>query len=209
MNYSNLTLVAHPLIDHSLTIIRDQETKQDRFRRHATIVSKLLILEATKNLTTKTKIVHTPLDTYQGKELEESIVLVPVLRAGLSMLFAAQELLPTAPVGFVGLARDEETAIAKAYYQKLPALLTHSQVFILDPMLATGGSLYDTISEVTKQGATDIRAVCVVAAPAGVAFLEKEFPHVHIYTAAVDSHLNDKKYIVPGLGDFGDRYFGT
>lgn len=209
MNHSNLTLVHHPLIEHSLTCIREKDTKQEHFRRHATIVSTLLIIEATKDLSTTAKIVNTPLAEYEGKELEESIVLVPVLRAGLSMLVAAQELLPGAPVGFVGLARDEQTAIAKAYYQKLPAIFRDSQVFILDPMLATGGSLFDTVTEVKKQGATNIRAVCVVAAPEGVAYLAKTHPDVHIYSAALDQRLNEKKYIVPGLGDFGDRYFGT
>lgn len=209
MKHKNLLVVNHPLIESSLTILRDTTTITDQFRSHAAVVSKLLLIEATKHLKTIDKSIETPLSTYPGKELEHSIVLVPVLRAGLSMLFAAQELLPHAAVGFVGLERDENTAIARSYYQKFPTFFSHSQIFILDPMLATGGSLDDTVTEVLAKGGEHITAVCVVAAPEGVERIEQKYPTLQIVTGALDSHLNEKKYIVPGLGDFGDRYFGT
>lgn len=209
MNTEHIHVVSHPLIDHSMTVIRDKTATTEQFRKHATVLSTMLLIEATKHLSVQPKSIETPLALYEGKELVQSIVLVPVLRAGLSMLFAAQELLPEAAVGFVGLARDEETAIATSYYKKLPNLFSKSQIFILDPMLATGGSLTDTIREVEEQGGADITAVCVVAASEGIAAVHATYPQVPIYTAAIDERLNEKKYIVPGLGDFGDRYFST
>lgn len=205
----NIHIVEHPLIDHSLTILRDKHTDTETFKRHAAIVSEILIMEATMDLPIAVKNIETPLTKMSGKKVDNSLVFVPVLRAGLSMLFSAREFLPWASVGFIGLERDEKTAVAREYYQKFPSNLENRRILILDPMLATGGSLIDTMSALEQKGANDVRAVCVVAAPEGIEAVNKRFPDMLIFTAAVDSHLNEMKYIVPGLGDFGDRYFGT
>jgi uracil phosphoribosyltransferase len=205
----NVHLVKHPLLEHSLTILRDKNTGIEDFRRHAALVSQIMIMEATKNLPTDEKPIETPLTAMVGQKIRHSVAFVPVLRAGLSMLFPAKDFLPWAPVGFIGLERDEETAIAHEYYKKLPEGLKDKRILILDPMLATGGSLVDTIKMIRKESANSIYVVCIVAAPEGIKAINEKFPEVHIYTAAIDSHLNEKKYIVPGLGDFGDRYFGT
>jgi len=205
----NIHVVDNPLIKHSLTILRDKNTGIEDFRRHAAIVSQIMIMEATKDVPMHEKTVETPLTTTQGHSIQESIVFVPVLRAGVSMLFPAKEFLPFAPVGFVGLERDETTAIAREYYKKLPKSLKGKRILILDPMLATGGSLVDTISALENRDTLSINVVCIVAAPEGIELLYQKYPEVKIYTAAVDSHLNEQKFIVPGLGDFGDRYFGT
>ncbi len=205
----NVHLVDYPLIKHSLTILRDKNTGIENFRRHAAIVSQIMIMEATKDVPMHEKTIETPVASTQGYSIQESIVFVPVLRAGVSMLFPAKDFLPWAPVGFVGLERDEATAVAREYYKKLPQSLKDKRILILDPMLATGGSLVDTISALDNKAAHVICVVCIVAAPEGIELLNKKYPEVDIYTAAVDSHLNEKKYIVPGLGDFGDRYFGT
>ncbi|MBN2461535.1 MAG: uracil phosphoribosyltransferase [Candidatus Cloacimonetes bacterium] len=206
---NNVHLIDHPLLQHSLTRIRDASTSAVEFRRHAAIVAQIMVVEATRNLKMHQEKVITPLGTAAGYIIDQQIVLVPVLRAGISMLFPAKELLPWVPVGFIGLERDERTAIAREYYQKFPAHLPEKLVMILDPMLATGGSLNDTITSLKKKGALNICVICVVAAPEGIGFLQKKHPEVSIYTAAIDSHLNDDRFIIPGLGDFGDRYFGT
>lgn len=205
----NLTIVTHPLVVHSLTVLRDQATRTEAFRRHADIVSKVLLMEATKQMKLKDKPITTPLSPYVGKELADDVIVVPVLRAGLAMLFALQEILPKAAVGFIGLERDEKTAIAREYYKKIPRILSSNIVFVVDPMLATGGSMDDTIDAVKQRGATRIISVSIVAAPEGVRRVEKHHPDVPVITAALDEKLNDTAYIVPGLGDFGDRYFGT
>lgn len=202
-------VVTHPLIDHSLTIIRNRETKTETFRQHAGIVSKLLLLEATKQLSVGPHMIETPLSPMEGKKLVDNVVVVPVLRAGLAMLFALQDFLPSVAVGFIGLERDEKTAIAREYYQKMPKIYASHKVIILDPMLATGGSFDDTVTALKNKGAKHITCVCLVSAPEGLARIAENHPDVTVYTAAIDDHLNDKKYIVPGLGDFGDRYFGT
>lgn len=205
----NVHLVDYPLIKHSLTILRDKNTGIEDFRRHAAIVSQIMIMEATKDVPMHEKSIETPVTSTQGYSIQESIVFIPVLRAGVSMLFPAKDFLPWAPVGFVGLERDEKTAVAREYYKKLPRSLKDKRILILDPMLATGGSLVDTISALDNKSAHVICVICIVAAPEGIELLNHKYPEVEIYTAAVDSHLNEKKYIVPGLGDFGDRYFGT
>jgi uracil phosphoribosyltransferase len=202
-------VVSHPLIEHSLTILRDKHTKTEEFRRHADVVSKILIIEATRTMFLKDKDIETPLSPFTGKELADDVVVVPVLRAGLAMLFALQEMLPAASVGFIGLERDEKTAIAREYYKKIPVILSTNIVIVVDPMLATGGSMDDTIKAVKEKGAKRIIGVSIVSAPVGIERVTKNHPEVPIITAALDNHLNDKAYIVPGLGDFGDRYFGT
>lgn len=205
----NVTIVSHPLIEHSLTILRDKNTKTEEFRKHAGIVSKILVLEATRRLSLTTKPVATPLAAFQGKKLRDNVIVVPVLRAGLAMLFAIQDFLPSATVGFIGLERDEKTAVAREYYQKIPKLLASHIVLAIDPMLATGGSFDDTLQALKKKGAKRLIVVSIVAAPEGIARVAHAHPDVPILTAAIDDRLNDKAYIVPGLGDFGDRYFGT
>ncbi|MBT3250200.1 MAG: uracil phosphoribosyltransferase [Candidatus Marinimicrobia bacterium] len=206
---STVRHIDHPLIKHSLTILRNKDTNTDIFRRHTAIVSKILIMEASRNLSLNEIPINTPLTETTGYEILESIVFVPVLRAGISMLFPARDFLPWAPVGFIGLERDEQTAIATEYYQKFPKNLADKQVIILDPMLATGGSLLDTITAVKGKGAKNVSCVCIVAAPEGIQLLQENYPDVVIYVAAIDEKLNSQKYIYPGLGDFGDRYFGT
>ena len=205
----NVTVVTHPLIAHSLTILRDKRTGTEELRRHAGIVSKILVLEATKQLTLTGKKIVTPLARFSGKRLKDNVVVVPVLRAGLAMLFALQDFLPSAGVGFIGLERDEQTAVAREYYQKIPKLLTSHIVLAIDPMLATGGSFDDTLKALKSRGAKRLMAVSIVCAPEGLARVTRAHPDVPILTAAIDKRLNDRAYIVPGLGDFGDRYFGT
>jgi uracil phosphoribosyltransferase len=204
-----VTVISHPLIEHSLTILRDKHTKTEEFRRHADVVSKILLIEVAGRMQLKDKNIETPLSAFIGKELKDDVVVVPVLRAGLAMLFAMQQILPGASVGFIGLERDEKTAIAREYYKKIPVILATNIVIVVDPMLATGGSMDDTIRAVKEKGAKRIFGVSIVSAPEGIKRLSKNHPDVPIVTAAIDINLNDKAYIVPGLGDFGDRYFGT
>jgi uracil phosphoribosyltransferase len=153
--------------------------------------------------------VQTPLEETGGKEIARSVIFVPVLRAGLAMLDAMSDFVPGSKVGFVGLERDEQTAIAHSYYQKLPSQLADAETIILDPMLATGGSACATADLLKQNRAGSIRLACVVAAPEGIEMLHQQHPDVRVYTAVVDRALNDRKFILPGLGDFGDRYFGT
>ncbi len=206
---SHIIHLVHPVADHSLTILRDRDTDIATYRRHAQRIARMLILEATRELPRAERNIDTPLESHIGEVAGKDVVFVPVLRAGLAMLFAAQELFPSAAVGFVGLERDEITAEAREYYCKLPVALERARVCVLDPMLATGGSMDDTVSAVKQHGATDVFAVCVVAAPEGIARMTERHPDVTLVTAAVDRGLDDNKFIRPGLGDFGDRYFGT
>jgi uracil phosphoribosyltransferase len=201
--------VSHPLIDHSLTILRDKRTTTEEFRRHADIVSKIILIEATKHLSTNVRNIETPLAPFAGRELSDKVIVVPVLRAGLAMLIAIRDFLPAVSVGFIGLERDEQTAQAREYYQKMPKIFASHIVMVIDPMLATGGSFDNTVTALKKKGAKRIVVVSVVSAPEGVKLLHKRHPDVLIITGAIDDHLNAKKFIVPGLGDFGDRYFGT
>jgi uracil phosphoribosyltransferase len=205
----NVTIVSHPLLDHSLTALRDKHCTTAEFRHHAGIVSKILTIEATKNLHVVGKTVHTPLAPFYGKKLKNDVVVVPVLRSGLAMLMELQDFLPAAVVGFIGLARDEKTAQAHEYYQNLPKIFASHTVLLIDPMLATGGSFVESLAMLKAKGAKHITIICIVSAPEGIKKIAKEFPDVDIYTAAIDSKLNGRKFIVPGLGDFGDRYFGT
>jgi uracil phosphoribosyltransferase len=166
-------------------------------------------MEASKGIKLTKKEIETPLTKVQGFEISRSMVFVPVLRAGISMLVPARDFLPWTPVGFIGLERDEKTAVAREYYQKFPDDIENKLVLILDPMLASGGSVSDTITRLKEKGAKRVAIACIVSAPEGIKRINKEHPDVYIFTSAIDDHLNDKKYIVPGLGDFGDRYFGT
>ncbi|HEX4347427.1 MAG TPA: uracil phosphoribosyltransferase [Vicinamibacterales bacterium] len=202
-------LVQHPVVHDALITLRDKRTPADAFRRAATRISVLLAAEAMRDLPSRPATVETPLGPAEGRAIGKDIVVVPVLRAGLGMLDAVLELVPAARVGHIGLQRDEMTAIASKYYSKLPRDLSKSFVLMIDPMLATGGSAVSGLDLLTVAGASHIRIVCIVAAPEGVAMVEAHHPHVEIFTPIVDSHLNAQKYIVPGLGDFGDRLYGT
>ena len=202
-------VVRHPRVDDVLSALRDRRTPPDRFRQLAHRVSLLLVAEATRDLPLAETTVETPLETASVKRLAARVVAVPVLRAGLGMLDALLELVPQAQVGYFGLERDEVTAVARRYYEKVPKDLAGAAVFLLDPMLATGGSAAMAVDGLKGLGARQVRLLSIVAAPEGVAHLADVIPDALIYTAALDRALNDRKYIVPGLGDFGDRLYGT
>jgi len=203
-----IEVVQHPLVKHILTRLRDASTEPAQFRALARQLTLLLAVEATRDLPVREHTVQTPLETTQGHSLAQPIVAVPILRAGLGMLEAITELFTEVRVGYIGLERDETTAVARAYYCKLPPIGT-SRVLLLDPMLATGGSAAQAIEVLLKAGAQDIVHICVVAAPEGVRLLNERFPQVRIVAASIDRGLNDRKFILPGLGDFGDRLYGT
>jgi uracil phosphoribosyltransferase len=202
-------LVDHPLVQDALIELRDVRTAPPEFRRAANRISVLLAAEALKDVPTAPATVVTPLGPADGKVVKTDVVVVPVLRAGLGMLDAVLELLPAARVGHIGLQRDEATALASKYYTKLPSDLVASYVLMIDPMLATGGSAVAAIDLIKAAGARTIRMICIVAAPEGVALVERHHPDVLVYTPVVDLELNPHKFIVPGLGDFGDRLYGT
>lgn len=202
-------IVDHPLVQDALVDLRDRRTTSEHFRRAATRISVLLAAEALRAVPAVDVSVETPLGSADGRRIGPDIVVVPVLRAGLGMLDAVLELVPHARVGHIGLQRDEMTAIASRYYSKFPAGLSDSFVLMIDPMLATGGSAVAALDLLRAAGATEIRVVCIVAAPEGVAVVERCYPDVVIYTPVVDRELNAHKFIVPGLGDFGDRLYGT
>jgi uracil phosphoribosyltransferase len=202
-------IVDHPLVHDALVELRDKRTSPDDFRRAARRISILLAGEALRDAPHTGVTVETPIGLAAGRRLVPDIVVVPVLRAGLGMLDAVLELAPTARVGHIGLQRDEMTATASQYYSKLPGSLVRKFVLMIDPMLATGGSAVAALQLLYDAGARDVRIVCIVAAPEGIATVEQHYPEVSIYTPAVDQGLNEHKYIVPGLGDFGDRLYGT
>ena len=200
--------VEHPLIEDVLAELRDQSTPPERFRLLSRRLTTLLAFDASRDLPTRAEKVQTPLEEADVKRLDADVVLVPVLRAGMGMLEVMLSIFPKASVGYVGLERDESTAIARQYYRKLPNL-SGAFVFLLDPMLATGGSASSAVSLLKKEGASRVRLVCVVAAPEGIERLAGDHPDVDIYVGAVDRELNEQKYIMPGLGDYGDRLYGT
>jgi uracil phosphoribosyltransferase len=201
--------IDHPLVHDALMELRDVATAPPAFRRAATRISLLLAAEALRALPTVVTTVTTPLGPADGRVVRTDIVVVPVLRAGLSMVDAVLQLVPSARVGHIGLQRDETTAVASRYYSKLPPDIGASHVLMVDPMLATGGSSVAAIDLVKAGGARRIALVCVIAAPEGVALVQEQHPDVEVYSPVVDRHLNAHKFIVPGLGDFGDRLYGT
>lgn len=205
-----LHLLNHSLGAHIVTHLRDRTTKPATFRTLAYQISSLLAFEATRDLATRELTVETPLEPHPGRVLSDPIVLAPILRAGISMVPPFTDLLPDVSVGYIGLERDEQTAVARSYYCKLPELGT-KRVLILDPMLATGGSAVQAIELVNSHGAQlkDLSLVCIVCAPEGVHAVEALDPGIKIYAAALDRELNARKFILPGLGDFGDRLYGT
>jgi uracil phosphoribosyltransferase len=202
-------IVDHPLVQDALADLRDKRTAPEHFRRAATRISVLLAAEAMRAIPNAAVTVDTPLGPAPGLKASGDIVVVPVLRAGLGMLDAVLELVPGARVGHIGLQRDELTAVASQYYAKLPGSLGGSFVLMIDPMLATGGSAVAALDLLRAAGATGVRIVCIVAAPEGIAVVQRHHPDVIIYTPVVDRGLNEHKFIVPGLGDFGDRLYGT
>lgn len=210
MTHPKLTLVDHPLVQHKLSLMRDARTPGPDFRRLLREISLLLTYEATRDLALKTQTITTPLTEMDAPMLAGADpVVVSILRAGNGLLDGVLDVIPTAKVGFVGLYRDEETLRPVQYYCKLPPDLSGRLVIAVDPMLATGNSSAAAVALLKDAGATDICLICLLAAPEGVACMAREHPDVRIVTASVDSHLNEKGYIVPGLGDAGDRIFGT
>ncbi len=205
----HLHVVDHPLIRTRLSRLRDASTSPAEFRRHLQGIGRLMAYEITANFPLREIQVETPLETATGFELERPIVLVPILRAGLGMVEGIQELLPEAFVGHIGLARNEATLQPERYYCKLPSVLPDAVVLLVDPMLATGNSSTEAARQIREAGARDIRFINLVSAPEGIRHFRQCEPEVPIYTAAIDRQLNEKGYIVPGLGDAGDRYFGT
>ena len=207
-----LHVADHPLVDHKLTVLRDENTPSATFRLLVDELVTLLAYEATRHVRTEPKEIRTPVTTTTGVRLSDpSPIVVPILRAGLGMLEGMTRMIPTAEVGFLGLQRDESTYEAVTYANRLPDDLTDRQVFLLDPMLATGGTLVAAIDYVLERGARDVTAVCLLATPEGLQVLEDAIGSrvdVQIVVAAVDERLNDQKYIVPGLGDAGDRLYG-
>ena len=200
--------VEHPLIEEVLAELRDQSTPPERFRLLSRRLTTLLAFDASRDLPSRADKVRTPLEEADVKRLDAEVVLVPVLRAGMGMLDVMLSIFPKASVGYVGLERDESTAVARQYYRKLPNL-SGAFVFLLDPMLATGGSASSAVSLLKEVGASRVRLLCIVAAPEGIERLADDHPDVDVYTAAVDRGLNEQKYIMPGLGDYGDRLYGT
>jgi len=201
--------IEHPCVQHKLGLIRDVETGHKRFRELATEITKFVCYEALKHIKTKEVTVETPVAEANCRQIDTDIVVVPILRAGVGMLEGILELVPTARVGFVGLYRDEDTKQPVTYYERFPPQIKGGTSIVIDPMLATGGSTVAALDLLKERGAEDIVVICIVTCPEGIALVEEAHPDVKIYAAAIDEKLNEKKYIVPGLGDAGDRLFGT
>jgi uracil phosphoribosyltransferase len=210
MSLPNLTVLDHPLIQHKLTLLRDKGTSTRDFKLLVAEIAMLMAYECTKDLPTETVSIETPLEGMQGRVIsDKKLTLVPILRAGLGMVDGVAQLLPTARVGHIGLARDESSLEASRYYAKLPAGEHDRDFFLLDPMLATGGSATAAVTTLKSAGARRIKFLCIVAAPEGVRRMLEGHPDVRIYAAALDRGLNAQGFIVPGLGDAGDRLYGT
>ena len=209
-NFKNLFLVQHPLLQHKLSVLRDKHTNKKEFKELVNEIALLLAYEATKDLPMTTKTVETPLETFEAPVIAgKKQVILPILRAGIGMVDAFLTLMPSARVGHIGLYRDEETLKPHRYYFKIPPNSKDRQFYVCDPMLATGGSAVAAIDQLKKAGIKRISFVCILAAPEGVERLYKHHPDVPIFAAALDRQLNKKGYILPGLGDAGDRMYGT
>lgn len=204
-----LEVLNHPLITHKLTQMRNKNTCTKDFRENLDEIAELMAYEVCRDLPTRSVDIETPIGPCTGYELAKEVVIVPILRAGIGLLDGIRRLVPTAKVGFIGLYRDEETLEPHEYFAKFPKNLDESIVMVVDPMLATGGSAVAAIDMIKQRGAKQIKLVCLVGVPEGVKAVQKAHPDVDIYLAAMDDHLNDVGYIVPGLGDAGDRIFGT
>jgi uracil phosphoribosyltransferase len=206
---NQLTIINHPLLEHKMAIIRNKATDTKTFRENVNEIGALVTYEITRDLETKPVEVETPMGKTICQVLSKEVIIVPILRAGLGMVDGIHSVIPTAKIGHIGLWRDETTLQPHEYYLKLPPQIEKATVLIVDPMLATGGSAVAAIDRVKKRGAKDIRFVGLVGCPQGVEAVAKNHPDVHVYLVKLDSHLNEKGYIVPGLGDCGDRLFGT
>lgn len=207
---SNVIVTNHPLIQHKLTILRKKETSSKDFRELVTEIATLMGYEVTRDLETQEVEIETPMEVTKGIEISgKKVGLVPILRAGLGMVDGMLQLIPGARVGHIGLYRDPETLQPVEYYFKMPKDMAERQLILLDPMLATGGSLSAAVDFLKKRGAKNIKAVCILAAPEGIEAFHREHPDIDLYVASIDRELNDHGYILPGLGDAGDRLFGT
>ncbi len=207
---SHITVMDHPLIHHKLSILRDEKTSSKDFKNLVSEIATLMCYEATRDLPLKEVETKTPICTAKTKVIAgKKLAFVPILRAGLGMVDGVMSLVPSARIGHIGLYRDPETLKPVEYYCKLPADIEHREVIVLDPMLATGGSAIDAIAQIKLRNPMNIKFMCIIAAPEGLEALKAAHPDVDVYIGALDSHLNDHGYIVPGLGDAGDRIFGT
>ncbi|MBR2991018.1 MAG: uracil phosphoribosyltransferase [Solobacterium sp.] len=204
-----LEVLNHPLITHKLTLMRRKECNTKDFRENLDEIAELMAYEVCRDLPVRAVDIETPMSPTTGFELDKEVVIIPILRAGIGLLNGIRRLVPTAKVGFIGMYRDEETLEPHEYFAKFPKNLDQSVVMVVDPMLATGGSAIDAINMIKERGAKTIKLICLVGAPEGVKAMQKAHPDVDIYLAALDDHLNEIGYIVPGLGDAGDRIFGT
>ena len=201
--------IKHPFLTHKLTALRDVKTSHKEFREPASEITMLICYEALKNIEGEDYEITTPMTVMTGKRVKNDIVVVPILRAGVGMLDGILSLVPNARVGFLGIYRDHDTKLPVEYYSKLPENLTNPMVFIIDPMLATGGSVVAAIDILKKQGYSNIVLISIISAPEGIKIVEDAHPDVQIFTGSVDDYLDDNKYIIPGLGDAGDRLYGT
>jgi uracil phosphoribosyltransferase len=204
-----VTVISHPLVQHNLTRLRDKRTRPQEFRRALSEMAALMLHEATRSFALVPVKVQTPLMSAQGFRLKREVVLVPILRAGLGMLDSILQLIPDARVGFIGLKREETTQKAMFYHKSLPPDLSEYEVVLIDPMLATGGSTVAAMDLLDELGAKHVRMVNLIASPEGIRHVHQHYPKLPIFTAAVDKKLNNKGYILPGLGDAGDRLFGV
>ncbi|MES2570571.1 MAG: uracil phosphoribosyltransferase [Verrucomicrobiota bacterium] len=206
---SGVTVITHPLAQVKLTQLRDKHTGSDDFRARVSELAVLMVFEATRDLEVGPRMIQTPLAAHEGAALTRPLVIAPILRAGLGLLEGMLRLLPDVSVAHIGLVRNEVTRRPESYYFKAPANIADADVLVVDPMLATGWSATSAISQLRENGARSIRFLCLVSSQEGIAQLRSAHPDVRIFTAAIDSHLDERAYIVPGLGDAGDRYFGT
>ena len=209
MSFPNVILITHPVIQTKLTELRDYSADHRKFRELLDEIASLMVYEVTRDFPTKPKMVQTPLERTTGTVLARQVTLVPILRAGLGMAGGVLRLLPEARLGHLGLYRDEKTLEPVPYYQKLPPDIASTEVLLIDPMLATGGSASASAEYLKRAGVTSMRFVCLVAAPEGIQAFHARHPEIPLYCAAIDRQLNEKGYILPGLGDAGDRIFGT
>lgn len=209
MTYSNVILIDHPVIQTKLTELRDYSADHRKFRALLDEIASLMVYEVTRDWPTRPRPVQTPLERMTGHVLARQVTLVPILRAGLGMAEGVLRLLPDARMGHLGVYRDEQTLEPVTYYQKLPPDIAATEVLLIDPMLATGGSGTAAVTYLKNAGVSSMKFVCLVAAPEGIQTLHRQHPEVPIYCAAIDRQLNEKGYILPGLGDAGDRIFGT
>ena len=204
-----VTVIDHPLVQVKLTQLRDVDTGSREFRARLDELSTLMVFEATRDLATRPASIRTPLAPYEGRALARPVVVAPILRAGLGLVEGMLRLLPHVSVAHIGMFRNEQTRLPESYYYKAPVHLPEADVILVDPMLATGGSATGAVAQLKAAGAKSVRFVCIVSCAEGLAHLHGAHPDVRIFTAAIDPVLNDRAYIVPGLGDAGDRYFGT